>query len=490
MVDDYVNLVVNWPKPQTPKELAMFLGKTGYYHQFIQDYSKIAACFEGEKKKPQLIWTPQMDKLFVILKESFLKKPILAFPQFDTREPFIMDADWCQEGMAQALSQNQSMEDGTRERLIAAGGRKCTTAERNYASNKGETASFVDGLKRFELILRYAPFKARVDNKCLSYIRNLMKPTSIWSRWLELMDGYQFDIEHRAGTKHANVDCLSRASHIPNPTKEQERESMEFIGCMVEELNQATLTVIVETEHIIPLINKQIRRAQRNDPAVRKVIEWVKLGRKPTKEEQKLELKELQTYIQQYELLYLDNNILYRKTRENEPKMSNQDWLCVPRGLQDKALFWVHSHQSAAHRGVIATQQRVQARFYFPSMYHKVEQYVLGCHECLQKRGAPGRADVAPHHTQRGFPGARWSLDLVGPLPRTDKGNVYIMTAEDIFTRWPIAVAIPDKTAEEIADAFNKHVIAEQGSCEELLTDNAKELTGLVINDIAKNLWH
>ena len=122
-------------------------------------------------------------------------------------------------------------------------------------------------------------------------------------------------------------------------------------------------------------------------------------------------------------------------------------------------------------------------------MYQKIKQYVLGCHECLQKRGAPGRADVAPHHTQRGFAGARWSLGLK-PLPRTDKDNVYIMTAEDIFTRWPIAVAIPDKTAEEIADAFNKHVLSGQGSCEELLTDNAKELTGLVINDIAKNPWH
>ena len=68
MVDDYVNLVVNWPKPQTPKELATFLGKTGYYRQFIQDYSRIAACLEGQKKKPQLIWAPQMDKSFVILK--------------------------------------------------------------------------------------------------------------------------------------------------------------------------------------------------------------------------------------------------------------------------------------------------------------------------------------------------------------------------------------------------------------------------------------
>ena len=68
MVHDYVNLVVNWRKPQTPKELATFLGKTGYYRQFIQDYSRIAACLEGQKKKPQLIWAPQMDKSFVILK--------------------------------------------------------------------------------------------------------------------------------------------------------------------------------------------------------------------------------------------------------------------------------------------------------------------------------------------------------------------------------------------------------------------------------------
>ena len=79
-------------------------------------------------------------------------------------------------------------------------------------------------------------------------------------------------------------------------------------------------------------------------------------------------------------------------------------------------------------------------------------------------------------------------MDLVGSLPSTENGNCYIMTAKVIFTRWPIAVPIPDKTAEEIADDFNKHVIAEHCSCEELLTDNAKKLTGLVINDIAQTL--
>ena len=73
-------------------------------------------------------------------------------------------------------------------------------------------------------------------------------------------------------------------------------------------------------------------------------------------------------------------------------------------------------------------------------------------------------------------------------MPGTDQGNAYIMTAEYIFTRWPIAVLIPDKTAEGIDAAVEKHIIAEHGVCHELLTDNALEFTGHVINDVARIL--
>jgi hypothetical protein len=37
-----VTAVQNWPTPNAKKELQQFLGFTNYYHQFIQDYSKIA----------------------------------------------------------------------------------------------------------------------------------------------------------------------------------------------------------------------------------------------------------------------------------------------------------------------------------------------------------------------------------------------------------------------------------------------------------------
>ena len=62
------------------------------------------------------------------------------------------------------------------------------------------------------------------------------------------------------------------------------------------------------------------------------------------------------------------------------------------------------------------------------------------------------------------------------------------MTAKDIFTRWPIAVPISDKTADGIAAAVEKHIIAQHGVCHELVTDNALEFTGHVINDVARIL--
>ena len=130
----------------------------------------------------------------------------------------------------------------------------------------------------------------------------------------------------------------------------------------------------------------------------------------------------------------------------------------------------------------------MRSRFYFPALYHYVERQVLGCHKCLQKRGLKPRADLMPRTTQKGYPGARWSLDLVGPLTETEKGNVYILTAEDVFTRYPVAVPIPDRTAETVAKALEQAVVSDHGSFSQLLTDNAQELTGHIIQDVAKIL--
>ena len=42
-------------------------------------------------------------------------------------------------------------------------------------------------------------------------------------------------------------------------------------------------------------------------------------------------------------------------------------------------------------------------------------------------------------------------MDIVGPLPETLKGNKYIVTLTDYFSKWAEAAALPNKSAEGVA---------------------------------------
>jgi hypothetical protein len=39
-------------------------------------------------------------------------------------------------------------------------------------------------------------------------------------RWLDLIEAYNFDISHRAGTAHGNCDALSRRPRSPEKDEE------------------------------------------------------------------------------------------------------------------------------------------------------------------------------------------------------------------------------------------------------------------------------
>ena len=45
----------------------------------------------------------------------------------------------------------------------------------------------------------------------------------------------------------------------------------------------------------------------------------------------------------------------------------------------------------------------------------------------------------------------RVGIDLVGPLPETRRGNKYIITLSDYFSKWPEAAPLPSKEATGVA---------------------------------------
>lgn len=59
-------------------------------------------------------------------------------------------------------------------------------------------------------------------------------------------------------------------------------------------------------------------------------------------------------------------------------------------------------------------------------------------------------------------PGAAFdklSLDIMGPLPITINNNQYILTMQDLLTKYSIAVPLKEATSLIIADAFMKEFI-------------------------------
>ena len=65
-------------------------------------------------------------------------------------------------------------------------------------------------------------------------------------------------------------------------------------------------------------------------------------------------------------------------------------------------------------------------------------------------------------------------IDLVGPLPETDCGNKYIITATDYFSKWQEAAPLSDKTAVGVAD-FLFSIFCRHGWPEIVLSDQGRE---------------
>ena len=57
----------------------------------------------------------------------------------------------------------------------------------------------------------------------------------------------------------------------------------------------------------------------------------------------------------------------------------------------------------------------------------------------------------------------RMGTDLLGPLPITPRGNKYILTIADYFTKWVEIVAVPDQTAVTCAQIRLNEVVCRFG---------------------------
>ena len=91
-----------------------------------------------------------------------------------------------------------------------------------------------------------------------------------------------------------------------------------------------------------------------------------------------------------------------------------------------------HDDPTAAHQNHRTMYQHISKRYIWENMRKDIEEYAKTCFEC-QMRGTPKQNNpkklIRPNDIFK-----RWGIDIVGPLPVTEKGNKYIIVAVDYFT--------------------------------------------------------
>jgi hypothetical protein len=86
-----VEAVQAWPRPTTVKALRGFLGLTGYYRKFIQNYGLVARPLTQLLKKEAFTWSTEVEQAFITLKQALVEGPALQLPNFD--DAFIVNCD-------------------------------------------------------------------------------------------------------------------------------------------------------------------------------------------------------------------------------------------------------------------------------------------------------------------------------------------------------------------------------------------------------------
>ncbi|KAJ8942551.1 hypothetical protein NQ318_021953 [Aromia moschata] len=169
------------------------------------------------------------------------------------------------------------------------------------------------------------------------------------------------------------------------------------------------------------------------DSDLKLIQNWVKNGVRTTWQEISRNGTTIKGYWAQWNSLCLRDGLLHRKW-ESPYRVSAVYQLVLPKARIHQVLEELHSSPSGGHFGVTRTLARVRDRFYWVNCRRDVEEWCKKCDLCSAKKGPKTRTRGKMVHYLSGAPFERVAVDILGPLPITDRGNRYLMVDWDKLT--------------------------------------------------------
>ena len=202
-----IQMIKEWFKFKTYREMQIFLKFVNFYKHFIYCYSKIAASLtsllkgsENEKKKSLLKWSDEVEQTFRQFRNIFMS--IFFLIHYDLLKRNRVETDVFNFVVAGILSQ-QNENDNWRSMMFWS--RKMILAEQNYEIYDQELLIIVAAFKQWRHYLKNSFYSIKIlsDHNNLKKLMTKKELNSRQARWAQVFAVYDFEIFHRSNNKNS-----------------------------------------------------------------------------------------------------------------------------------------------------------------------------------------------------------------------------------------------------------------------------------------------
>ena len=138
--------------------------------------------------------------------------------------------------------------------------------------------------------------------------------------------------------------------------------------------------------------------------------------------------------------------------------------------------------------GVAATLARIRRDFHFPRLQQMVEDFIHGCKTCQTRNRNPKAQQHTLVSVNEDYPFQKISVDFVGPLQPSSKGNTHILTVKDTFSRWLEAYPTKDTTSKNIASILSQNIFCRFGMPEQIHSDQGPNFVSELLRHVYESL--
>ncbi|XP_060182905.1 uncharacterized protein LOC132612841 [Lycium barbarum] len=147
-----------------------------------------------------------------------------------------------------------------------------------------------------------------------------------------------------------------------------------------------------------------------------------------------------------------------------------------------------------AHSGVCGSHQSgpklhfyiKRMGYYWLTMVKDCLDYARSCKACQFHANFIHQPPEVLHPTVASWPFDTWGIDVVGPLPKSFGGHLYILAATDYFSKWAEAVTLKEVKKETVANLIQVNIIYRFGIPSYIITDNGKPFSNKLMTKICE----